>query len=287
MANHTKPTNEELEEQIQKSIEGLEEEEKQDQEIEDKAEELENDDEIEEEVDDQEDEEEVDEEDENDEEDESGDDGRENLKQEIEKKPAKKEDYEKRYKDSSREATILYNKNKKMADAIEKAGDVKPPTEEELKAEYSDWDTMTDFEQKMAKSDMTNTRKLEAISEATKEFKEMDAWNGKVDEFMADPETIVDFPELEGKEEEFKLFVSKPTRIGADFDILVDSFLYNASKSVKKKTGKMFPTGKGGHQKKPSKNSNKLSVSESIRLRTTNYKKYLELLKKGKISSQV
>lgn len=282
MPDHTKPTNEELEEKIKEAEEALDEEEKKDQEVEDKVEEIEDEqEEDDDQTDDQDDQDETDEDDQEDEEEEQKKDSEEKVE------PSKKDDFEKRYKDSSREATILYNKNKKMAEAIEKAGEDVEVTEAELKAEYSDWDIMSDFEQKMARANMIHEKKLSAISEATKDFKEMDAWNSKVDSFVDDPETLVEHPELEGKEEEFKVFSTKPTHRGVDFDVLVDSFLYKTSKAVTKKTGKMLPTGSGGHQRKPSKNDGKLSVEDSIRLRKVNYKKYQEMLKKGKIRSDI
>jgi phage antirepressor YoqD-like protein len=90
-----------------------------------------------------------------------------------------------------------------MAEAIEKAGEDIEITTEQLQAKYPDWDAMSDFEKEIAKDSMTNSKRLDAIREATKDFKEMDVWNGKVDKFMSDPETLTIHPDLEGKEEEF------------------------------------------------------------------------------------
>lgn len=269
MPNHKQPSKEELQEKIDASLEDIDKVEEEDKEIEEKAKALE---------------EEAEEETTEDIEEETEEDS-EDLKDKLPKKE-EKDEYKKRYQDSSREAQILYNKNKKMAEAIEKAGDVADPTPEELQAEYPDWESMTDFEQKIAKSDIIKTRQLEAIREATKDFKEMDAWNGKVDTFMADPETLTNHPDLEGKEEEFKLFSSMPTRRGVDFDVLISSFLYEESKKVVKNKGSQMPTGSGGGKnKKPG--DNKLSQSEAQRLRVSNYKEYLNQLKAGRIRVEV
>ena len=276
MANHTQPTKEELQEKIDASLEEIDKEEEKDQEVVDKAKELD---------------EEADKEQEEDSE-ESGKEVDQELKKEVEKskdnKPEDEKDdkYKKRYQDSSREAQILYNKNKKMAEAIEKAGEVVEPTTEELQAKYSDWEAMTDFEKDMAKQNLTHSKQLNAIRDATKDFKEMDAWNGKVDKFMADPETLSKHSELEGKEEEFKLFSSLPTRRGVDFDVLISSFLYEEGKKVVKKKGSMMPTGTAG-SKKSKPNDGKLSLSEAQRLRTANYKQYLKEMKAGRISLEV
>ena len=191
--------------------------------------------------------------------------------------------FKKRYEDSSREAQVLYNKNKKMAEAIEKAGEVVEPTQEELTAKYSDWDTMSDFEKDMAKQNMAHDKQLSSLREATKDFKDMDAWNGKVDSFMADAETLVNNPDLEGKEEAFKLFSSMPTRRGVDFDVLVSSFLYESGKKVVKNKGSQMPSGTPGANK-PKPNDGKLTLSQSRRLRTVNYKQYLAELKAGRIA---
>lgn len=200
-----------------------------------------------------------------------------------------KPDYKKRYSDSSSEAHILYSKNKKMADAISKAGEVAEPTEEELKAEYSDWEDMTDTEKRLAKRSLHDSRKLQAITESAKEFKDLDEWNKKVTDFLIDPETLVDHPQLEGKEEDFKTFVtSKSSRMGVDFEDLVASFLYAESQKVKPKNkGSMFEHSSSGKNGKATPKSDKISIADSKLLMKTNYKKYLELLKAGKIDLEV
>ena len=205
-----------------------------------------------------------------------------------EEKPEEEEtpDYKKRYEDSSREAHILYSKTKKITEVIEKASDVPEPTEEELRTEYPEWDVMSDFEQKLAKKNMINDRKFDAIGEATKEFKDMETWGKKIDEFLADPETLSKNPALEGKEDLFKVFVSKETRRGVDFPDLVSAFLYSEDQKPKvQNKGKMFEVGTGGRNEKPKPKTDKINAEESRRLRITDYKKYLSYLKAGKIES--
>ncbi len=197
-------------------------------------------------------------------------------------------DYKKRYSDSSSEAHILYSKNKKMADAISKAGEVPEPTEEELKSEYSDWDVMTDTEKRLAKRSLHDSRKLQAITESAREFKDIDEWNNKVDKFLIDPETLVNHPKLEGKEEDFRIFVTtKQSRMGVDFEDLVASFLYAESQKVKPKNkGSMFEHASGGKNGKITPKNDKISIADSKVLMKNNYKKYLELLKAGKIEEE-
>lgn len=206
--------------------------------------------------------------------------------------PKTPENEKKRLKDklsaSSREAQILYSKNKKITEAIEKASEVSEPSEEELRARYSDWDEMTDSEQQSAKEIMTLKKQIGAISEVAKDFKDLDSWTQKVDEFISDPEVLANNPKIDGKEDEFRSFAMKETRRGVDFDVLVKAFLFEVEDTrPAKNKGKMFETGSGGLNKKPTKKDDKLSVEDGARLRKTNYKKYTELLKKGKIKTEV
>ena len=192
-------------------------------------------------------------------------------------------DYRKKFAESTREAQILAGKNRKLNEAIEKAGEVEPPTEEELTKEYPEWEDMSDFERKMATENLMNRKRFEAITEATKGFKDMDAWVEKVDKFMDDPMTLTTYPGLEGKEDLFKLFVTKPTRRGVDFEDLVSAFMYSEDSKPKRAKGKMFEVGTGGDNNKPKPKTDKITVEESINLRKTDYKKYLQYVKEGKI----
>ena len=199
-------------------------------------------------------------------------------------KKEEKDNYEKRYRDSTAEAQVLYSKNKKITEAIKKAGSVSEPTDGELAVEYPEWEEMSDFEKRLAKDSLMNKRGFEAIKEATKEFEQLDKWSGEIDSFLTDPATLAKHTDLDGRENEFKMFASKPTRQGVDFEDLVSAFLYSESvKPAPTKNKQMFETGTGGINEKPKPPSNKISVDESQRLRITDYKKYLEYLKQGRI----
>jgi hypothetical protein len=185
---------------------------------------------------------------------------------------------------SAQEAQILSAKVKKTNEALEKALSVVEPTEEELQAKYQDWEMMSDFEKKMAKDSMANTKRLEALNEIVKENKDLVSWSSKVEEYVTDPEVLSKHPELEGKEDEFKLFANKPTRRNVDFEDLLPAFLFGLTKEQPKK-GKMFEIGSGGDKQKPK--SDKISIEQARTLRTTNYEKYKELLRAGKIEVSI
>jgi hypothetical protein len=182
---------------------------------------------------------------------------------------------------SAQEAQILHAKNKKLNESLEKALEATDPTEEELQSKFPDWDMMSDFEKKMAHSSLKSEKQMSALSEIVKENKDLEGWVTKVDEFITDPANLAKYTELDGRQDEFKLFATKPTRRNVEFEDIVSAFLYNTKPEPKKK-GKMFEVGSGGLNDK-GKATGKISVEEARTLRTTNYEKYKELLKSGKI----
>jgi DNA repair exonuclease SbcCD nuclease subunit len=202
-----------------------------------------------------------------------------------EEKPTQQEiDYKKRYADSTREAQILHEKNKSLVDAYDEANKIEV-TEEDLQKEYTDWDLMTDTEKRLAKDSLLSTRRFAIIHESNQKFKKVEDWNIKVDEYAQNPETLVKIPDLEGKLDEFKVFASKPSRVGVDFETLASAFLFDVDKLKKEtpaKKGQMFEQGSGGVEKrKPG--GDKLSVEEGRTLMNTDFNKYKEMLKAGKI----
>ncbi len=183
---------------------------------------------------------------------------------------------------SAQEAQILHAKNKKMTEALEKAMSEAEPTDDEIVKEFPDWDVMSDFEKKMARESLTNKKRMSALDEIVKENKDLESWQTKVDEFITDPANLNKHPELDGKLDEFKLFATKPTRRNIDFEDLVPAFLYGMKPEPPKK-GKMFETGSGGPNDKGKPKGDKINIDEARILRNTDYNKYREMLKAGKI----
>lgn len=204
----------------------------------------------------------------------------EKLKRELAEK-------DKKLRASSREGQILYQRNKQITEAIEKASELPDPTEDELVSEFPDWEVMNDFEKKMARQSLTTTRRLNAITEVSKSFKELEAWEKSVDEFLTDPANIANNPALEGMEDDFKLFATKPTRRGVDMNILISSFLYEKDKEVGAPRKQMFESGSGGPSTPPEPKSDMVSIDEARMLRQNNYSEYKRLLREGKIKSDL
>jgi hypothetical protein len=183
---------------------------------------------------------------------------------------------------SAQEAQILHAKNKKMNEAIEKAMNVDEPSDEECQSDFPDWEIMSDFEKKMAKESLLNKKRMSALDEIVKENKDLESWSVKVSEFVESQETLTKYPDLDGKQDEFRLFATKPTRRGVDFEDIVSAFLFNQKPEPTKK-GKMFEKGTGGSKDKMKPPSDKISIDQAIDLKKRDYRKYVELLKAGKI----
>lgn len=195
--------------------------------------------------------------------------------------------YKKRYSESTREAQILHAKNKKMLDAFNQVSEVVDPTDEEMQKEFEDWEDLNDFEKKMAKENWKTSKRFEAINTIAQDNKDGDAWNEKVDKFIDDPATVTNNPSLEGRLDEFKLFVEKPTRRGVDFQDLISAFLYEIkTQKPGKRKGKMFETGTGGPDKKTKVKSDKMSIETAAALKKSNYNAYKEALMAGKIEQE-
>jgi len=199
--------------------------------------------------------------------------------------PAPSPDYKKKFTQSSTEALKIRAKARRLNKAIGDAEEVPDPTEEELKDEFRDWDVMSNTEQRLAKEAVISKRYRQRISEARVEAKKIDKWSDDVEKFVEDPKTFVTYSELEGKQDEFKVFANEEENNSVPFKILVGAFLHEGSKGVKKKKGKMFEQGTGGPSTPHKSKGNKISMADARLLMKNDYKKYKKLLVAGKIDT--
>lgn len=289
MSDHIKPTIEELDKKIQETEKALETTEEQNppEENEDENEADEVHDENEEDTPDEEDNDE-DESDISEETDEEVDE--EDNPPETSEKPEEETDEEteknsteKQLKESTKEARKLAEDKKKMDEAFHEAHNIPEPTEEELKNEYPTWDEMDDVTRKLAKDNLYNKKRFEAIDKTNEQRRAIDEWNQKVDDYIDSPKTLVHNPDLEGKQDDFRTYAKDKKRRNINFDVMVKAFLYDQSLTKKKNKGKMFETGTAGDNNKPKLRNDKISFEEAERLRNTNYNKYKEYVTAGKI----
>jgi hypothetical protein len=205
---------------------------------------------------------------------------KEQLKKEVEEK-------KKKLAASARENQKIYAKNRVINKALADAEDVPEPTEEELQAEFNDWDIMSDTEKVFAKETVISRNWRKTIAQAKEQATKIEKWNESVEDFVSDPVTLTDNPDLEGKTEEFKAFAEEETNNSVPFGILVSAFLHNHSTNKPNNKGRMFERGSGGPNDKPQPKDGSITLEEGRKLRETDYNKWKELLAQGKIKSDL
>ena len=188
---------------------------------------------------------------------------------------------------SAREVQKINAKNRVLNQAIIEADEIPEPTDEELQVKYPDWDVMSEVERKFAKETEISVQWRTKIKEASNQATKIVKWNESVETYAEDPKTLADNPELEGKTELFKEFAQRDENNSVPFGILVSAFLHEDAKAKVSNKGKQFETTTGGGSEKPKLNKGTISLEDSIKLRDTNYDKYKELLKAGKIESDL
>jgi len=192
-------------------------------------------------------------------------------------------DLKKKLSASARENQKIAAKNRKINEAIDKAKDIQEPTDEEMQAEYPDWDIMEDHMKKLAKEAVIGKKFRENLTKAREEGKKIEKWGDQVDKFAENPETLTKNPDLEGHLDEFKVFATGESNTSVPFDVLVPAFLHN-SKPPKKNKGQMFPQGSAGPTD-PVKKDNKLTIEQGRQLRKTDHRKWKKYLSAGRIET--
>lgn len=290
---HIKPTQEELQAKIDAAQKALEEEEDPKDPLEDDPHppadgEGEEDEEIDEEGEEGEDEGKEGEEDEESEGDE-GEDKKPPVKPPVKEEPKPPTDFEKRYKDSSREAHILRENKDKQDAEIDEVQGLSEPTEDQLRTEYPDWDDLSETERKLAKKVFHAELKEAKIREIREKYRADEQKIGErakeAEVFAIHPDTLGKFPKLEGRQEEFMAYASKPSRLVMDLEDLAKLFILDLPAPTKHK-GKMFETGGAGGEKGKPK-SNKLTLEQGAALKQSNWKLYVKYLKAGRIEGTV
>lgn len=195
-------------------------------------------------------------------------------------------DYKKRYADSSREAQRLARDNKEIQQAISDAATLPTPTDEDLIKEYPEWEDMTPTEQRLARESLLSAQRFNLLNTATSKLMKSDEWSQKVQDFVDDVKVITNNPELDGFQDEFKEFATHPERRNNDLSTLILAFGAEQAKKLQPKKGHMFPTGQGGGAAPATKpDDGKISAAEGRTLMKTDYKKFKQLLKEGKIKN--
>lgn len=195
-------------------------------------------------------------------------------------------DYKERYSESSREALTLHFRNKQLVDTIDQASKLPEPTEQELiefaKSNGTEYEFLDEFNKNLLKRTLINERRFQLINETNLEAKNFQGWIEKVDSFINSPEVVNEFPDIEDNAEEFRKFCLKKDRRGMVLSDLASSFLYglvSKGKTTTKSESVLL------EQKNASKLEDKkpeYTEEDAMRLRTTDPRKYRQLIKAGK-----
>lgn len=204
---------------------------------------------------------------------------------EPEKPPKPKVDYKEKFANSTRENQILRGKIDELESRLGIITKDETPTDKEMKELYPDWDEMMELERKLAINQFILERRLNKTSLAVQDMAAEKEWNEKLDQFLEKADILDEFPELKGREKEFKEFAKKPTHKGVDLNIIARAFLYNPEKEPEKiETKPVLEPGSGG-PKKPEKLG---FTDEEIKLmREKDPKRYNLLVKQGKIKVEI
>jgi len=207
------------------------------------------------------------------------------VESEPEQKPSEPAvDYKKKFSSSAAENQILLNKIKKLESRLGLVTSDETPTEQELRAEFPDWDNMMDLEKKLATKQLILERRLAKAALTVQEIADEKRWNEEFERFLEKNEILNQFPGLKGREKEFKEYAKKPTHKGIDLEVLAKAFLYTPEEETPKKeklsVKPVLEKGSGGRGQPP---KSEMSPEEIQLLRQRDPKLYNLYVKQGKI----
>jgi hypothetical protein len=203
-----------------------------------------------------------------------------------EKKPDEP-DYKKKFGESTRRNQIVesqFNELKKTLGDITKQ---EIPTDEEMVALIPEWDMLSDREKNNEIKLIVTERRLNHVI-------------GTISNIASETENVSTLskyvesePRLNGKEDEFIEFASKPNNKGATMEVLLNAFLFettpivNVDPIVEKSVEEIPPsleTGTPSGNMPPVKPANAPMDEDDLKkLRTTDPRKYNEMIRTGKI----
>jgi len=188
-------------------------------------------------------------------------------------------DYEIKFKESQKEALILKAQLDKVEEEKNKKVDI---TDDLLRGKYPDWDDLSVGEQKALRKSEELAQEVQELKNNANQFNNDRKWQEKVETFVA--EEMVDlFPDIVGREEEFKRFATRPTRKGLPMEDLAKVFLYENPPVDKKRS--LFHAG-GGVSATPPVDEG-MSAEDVRALRVTKPLEYMRLVRAGKIKVKI
>lgn len=177
-------------------------------------------------------------------------------------------DYEKKFSDSTRENQILQGKIKTLETAAQEL--TKEPTDSDLKAAFPNWEEMTDNEKMLGRRTFNSERVSQSALATANKFQQEREWQTSLELASTDPA-------LQGKEEAFKKYASKPQYRNVPTDVLVSAFLGTLTPNPKLTPKPGLETGNGGLKEPPKPKG--ISGDELSALRRNNPREYEKYIK--------
>lgn len=199
-------------------------------------------------------------------------------------------DYRKKFSESAREVQVLLGTFGEMKRVLGEVTNADIPTDEELAAKYPEFPMLSEFEQNTLRRQEITDRKLNKV------FVIVDGATTEGERLRAINEFVSSRQELQGREQQFIEFCEKPSHKGAPAETLLSAFLYEESQGqppatppaatppaepVPPKRGLESGTPGGGTP--PSTGPQPISDEELRHLRTTDPKRYNEMVRKGQV----
>jgi len=179
-------------------------------------------------------------------------------------------DYEKKFAESTRENQLLRERIAQEERARQEL--TKEPTDSELRTAFPEWEGLTDFEKRMARAAFNAQRTAANAANATKQMQEEREWSTSIELASSDQA-------LQGREQEFRQFASKPQYRNVPMDVLIAAFLQkNGTPQPPRTTPRPgLETGTGG-PKTPDKPKT-LDADELKMLRKADEKAYVQYIR--------
>jgi hypothetical protein len=189
--------------------------------------------------------------------------------------------YKQKFRESARENQIAQERLRQKDARITQLTTIETPTEEELRRAYPFWDELEEIAKDAYRRLYLTENRTRKLENTVLDLIEEKEWERDFARLVSSN------PKLKGREEEFKRYAYKPSHKTVPLNTLVKAFFYEfpepQAHSPKPKPG--LERGSGGPKSLPK--PKKIPLEEAKKIRETDYRKYLELVKSGQIEEDI
>jgi hypothetical protein len=185
------------------------------------------------------------------------------------------EELKKKFGASTTENQVLQARLKAQEDARKEL--TKEPTDSEFRTAFPDWDVLDDSQKADKRRIYNAERSALAARQIAEEIRDERARNTSIQLALSST------PALQGKEQAFTEYVSRPQYKGVPMEVLVDAFLGKqgtAPEPPKPTPRPGLEPGNGG-PRTPDKGPKKYTAEEMKTIRETDARRYAEIVKSG------